>query len=40
MSHYYRKNYKQALQDLDRAFSLDPEIPNIRKYMQMVSKKM
>ena len=40
ISHYYRKNYRQAFQDLQRAYALDPEIPNIRKYVQMVVKKM
>jgi Flp pilus assembly protein TadD len=40
ISHYYRKNYRQAHQDLQRALSLDPEIPNIRKYVQMAQKKL
>ncbi len=40
ISHYYRKNYHQASQDLQRALSLDPEIPNIRKYAQMVQNKL
>jgi lipoprotein NlpI len=40
ISHYYRKNYKQAYQDLQSAYRLDPEIPNIRKYVQMAMKKM
>jgi lipoprotein NlpI len=40
ISHYYRKNFRQAFQDLQRAYSLDPEIPNIRKYVQMAVKNM
>ena len=40
ISHYYRKNYRQAFQDLQRANALDPEIPNIKKYVQMALKKM
>jgi tetratricopeptide (TPR) repeat protein len=40
ISHYYRKNYRQAFQDLQRANTLDPEIPNIKKYVQMALKKM
>ncbi|MFN7143889.1 MAG: tetratricopeptide repeat protein, partial [Myxococcota bacterium] len=40
ISHYYRKNYRQAFQDLQRALALDPEIPNIRKYVQMAQKKL
>ena len=38
--HHYRKNHKQAFQDLQRAYSLNPEIPNIRKYVQMAVKAM
>jgi Flp pilus assembly protein TadD len=40
ISHYYRKNHRQAFQDLQRALALDPEIPNIRKYVQMAQKKL
>jgi hypothetical protein len=40
ISHYYRKSYRQAYQDLQAAYRLDPEIPNIRKYVQMAMKKM
>jgi TolA-binding protein len=40
ISYYYRKNYRQAFHDLQAAFRLDPEIPNIRKYVQMAMKKM
>ncbi len=40
ISHYYRKNFRQAFQDLQRANALDPEIPNIKKYVQMALKKM
>ncbi len=40
MCHHYRRNHKAAFQDLQRAYSLDPEIPNIRKYVQMAVKAM
>ena len=40
ISHYYKKNYRQAFNDLQRAYNLDPEIPNIRKYVQMAIKKL
>jgi len=40
ISHYYRKNYRQAFLDLQRAYNLDPDIPNIRKYVQMAIKKL
>ncbi|HNH49559.1 MAG TPA: tetratricopeptide repeat protein, partial [Myxococcota bacterium] len=40
ISHYYRKTYRQAVQDLQAAFRLDPEIPNIKKYVQMAMKKL
>lgn len=40
ISYYYRKNYRQAYADLQAAFRLDPDIPNIRKYVQMAMKKM
>lgn len=38
--HHYRRNHKQAFQDLQKAYSLDPDIPNIRKYVQMAVKAM
>ncbi|GEM_PF-5739352 len=40
ISHYQRKNYRQAFLDLQRAYNLDPNIPNIRKYVQMAIKKL
>jgi tetratricopeptide (TPR) repeat protein len=40
ISHYYKKNYRQAFNDLQRAYNLNPEIPNIRKYVQMAIKKL
>jgi len=40
LAHYYRKNFRQAFQDLQRAMALDPNIPNIHKYVQMALKKM
>lgn len=38
--HHYLKNHQQAFQDLQRAYGLDPDIPNIRKYVRMVVKAM
>lgn len=40
MCHHYRRNHKAAFQDLQRAYALDPDIPNIRKYVQMAVKAM
>ena len=39
ISHYYRKNYPQAMQDLKQAQSLDPDIPNIGTYISMAKRK-
>lgn len=39
ISHYYRKNHPVALQDLSRAYQLDPEIPNIQTYLSMAKKR-
>ena len=36
--HHYRKNHSQAFKDLQKAVSLDPDIPNLRKYVQMARK--
>ncbi len=38
LSYYYLKNYKKSFLDLQKAYKLDPEIPNIKKYLQMVMK--
>jgi tetratricopeptide (TPR) repeat protein len=40
ISFYYKKSYRQAFLDLQKAYTLDPEIPNIRKYVQMAIKKL
>jgi hypothetical protein len=40
MCHQYRKSYALAFQDLQRAAALDPEIPNLRKYVQMARNSM
>ena len=39
ISHYYRKNYNDAVDDLTRAQKLDPEIPNIGTFVSMAKKK-
>ena len=39
ISHYYRKNYHDALKDLLRAEEIQPEIPNIMTYISMAKKK-
>ena len=39
ISHYYRKNYKQALTDLNKAQKLDQDIPNIRTFITMAKKR-
>ena len=40
MCHQYRKSYALAFQDLQKAASLDPDIPNLRKYVQMARNSM
>ena len=40
ISYYYKKSYRQAFLDLQKAYTLDPDIPNIRKYVQMAIKKL
>ena len=40
ISHYYQRNYREAFGDLQRAYNLDPEIPNIRKFVQMAIRKL
>lgn len=40
LSLYYQKNYKKAFLDLMRAYELDPELPNIRKYLKLVKNKV
>ena len=32
--------HQEAFDDLQKAYSLDPEIPNLRKYVQMAVKAM
>jgi tetratricopeptide (TPR) repeat protein len=39
ISHYYRKNYPEALADLRKAESIDEDIPNIGTYITMAKKK-
>ena len=39
ISHYYRKNYQQALVDLEKASSIDPDIPNIASFISMAKRK-
>ena len=39
ISHYYRKSYDLALDDLNRAEQLDDDIPNIGTYISMAKKK-
>ena len=38
LSYFYQKNHKKAFLDLQKAYRFDPEIPNIKKYLQMVMK--
>jgi tetratricopeptide (TPR) repeat protein len=40
ISYYYKKSYREAFLDLQKAYTLDPDIPNIRKYVQMAIKKL
>jgi tetratricopeptide (TPR) repeat protein len=40
MAHYHSGRYRQAFLDLQRAYKLDPEIPNIRRLVQMAIRKL
>ncbi len=40
VSHYYAQSYRQAFLDLQRAYHLDPELPNIRQLVQMAIRKI
>ena len=40
LAHYHSGRYRQAFLDLQRAYKLDPEIPNIRRLVQMAIRKL
>lgn len=40
MCHQYKKEHQQAFTDLQKAASLDPDIPNVRLYVDMARKAM
>ncbi|MEC7241738.1 MAG: tetratricopeptide repeat protein [Myxococcota bacterium] len=40
LAHYHCGRYRQAFLDLQRAYKLDPEIPNIRRLVQMAIRKL
>ena len=40
LSYYYQKNYKKAFLDLMRAYDLDADLPNIKKYLKLVRSKV
>jgi tetratricopeptide (TPR) repeat protein len=40
VSHYYTHSYRQAFLDLQKAYHLDPELPNIRQLVQMAIRKI
>ena len=40
LSYYYQKNYKKAFLDLMKAYDLDSELPNIKKYLKLVRNKV
>ena len=40
LSYCYQKNYKKAFLDLMRAYDIDPELPNIKKYLKLVRNKV
>jgi hypothetical protein len=39
-AHYHTGLYRQAFLDLQRAYKLDPEIPNIRRLVQLAIRKL
>ena len=40
LAHYHCGRFRQAFLDLQRAYKLDPEIPNIRRLVQMAIRKL
>ena len=40
LSYYYQKNYKKAFLDLMRAYDIDADLPNIKKYLKLVRSKV
>jgi hypothetical protein len=40
MSHYYKRNYADALRDLELAKSVDPSIPGVDTYISRARKKL
>ena len=38
ISHHHRKNHAQAVSDLQQAAAIDPDIPGLRRYVQMAIK--
>jgi hypothetical protein len=40
ISHHHRKNHTQAVADLQQAAAIDPDIPGLRRYVQMAIKAM
>jgi len=40
VTHFYQSNHRQAFLDLQRAYNLDPEIPNIRRFVQLAVRKL
>ncbi len=40
ITHYYQSNHRKAFLDLQRAYNLDPEIPNIRRFVQLAVRKL
>lgn len=40
LSHYHERAHKKAFLDLNKAYKLDPELPHIKKYLQMVMKQL
>ena len=40
MSHHYRREYNEALDDLNRAKQLDPDIPGLTGLIKKTSKAL
>jgi lipoprotein NlpI len=40
ISFYYKRNFAEALRDLEAAYKLDKSIPNIATYVVMAKKKV
>ena len=39
-SYYHQQDFEAAASDLRKAYELDPDLPNIKKYLQIARNKL